>query len=175
MDLRSNLNYWREFPDEAQGQGHYSGPGSRWRLGPLGSASTVHGLCQAVRWSTWGAPTFLYLSSPHHWHTSNSRITVIQSCVQSTTQRRVLLAGKHPVPAHVCAGVMAFWERTALATCKRVNGVYCLWWFLYSLAYHSCRYANMDFIVFAGLTGIFLLALVFSYDIICQWSQNLVK
>lgn len=31
----------------------------------------------------------------------------------------------------------------------------------------------MDFIVFAGLAGVFLLALIFSYDIICQWSRNL--
>jgi hypothetical protein len=31
----------------------------------------------------------------------------------------------------------------------------------------------MDFIVFCGLAGVFLLSLVFSYDIVCQWSWNL--
>jgi hypothetical protein len=33
----------------------------------------------------------------------------------------------------------------------------------------------MDFIVFFSLVGSYLLALVFSYDIVCQWSRNLLK
>lgn len=33
----------------------------------------------------------------------------------------------------------------------------------------------MDFIVFFGLIGTALLYLVFSYDIVCQWSRNLRK
>src|ERR1700676_1041134 len=33
----------------------------------------------------------------------------------------------------------------------------------------------MDFIVLAGLTSTFLQMLVFSYDIVCQWSRNFRK
>jgi hypothetical protein len=34
-------------------------------------------------------------------------------------------------------------------------------------------YANMDFIVFYTLLGTIMTPLVVSYDIACQWSQNL--
>src|SRR5260370_16641064 len=37
----------------------------------------------------------------------------------------------------------------------------------------NCRYANMDFILFKSLAGSNNELLVFSYDIACQWSQNL--
>jgi hypothetical protein len=33
----------------------------------------------------------------------------------------------------------------------------------------------MDFIVFFSLIGSYMLSLVFSYDIVCQWSRNLLK
>lgn len=33
----------------------------------------------------------------------------------------------------------------------------------------------MDFIVFFSLVGCYLLSFVFSYDIVCQWSRNLLK
>ncbi|KAJ7893230.1 hypothetical protein B0H13DRAFT_1625288 [Mycena leptocephala] len=35
------------------------------------------------------------------------------------------------------------------------------------------RYANMDYILLASLTGVALLALTISYDIACQWKVNL--
>ncbi|KZP28679.1 hypothetical protein FIBSPDRAFT_728847 [Athelia psychrophila] len=37
------------------------------------------------------------------------------------------------------------------------------------------RYPNMDYIVFCGLVRCILLTLWFSYDIVCQWSRNLVR
>src|SRR5271170_4532039 len=39
----------------------------------------------------------------------------------------------------------------------------------------ASRYANMDFIVFYTLIGTVINLLVFSYDIVCQWSRNLSK
>jgi len=35
------------------------------------------------------------------------------------------------------------------------------------------RYCNMDYIILSALIGFSLLRLVFSYDIVCQWSKNL--
>jgi hypothetical protein len=35
------------------------------------------------------------------------------------------------------------------------------------------RYANINFIVFSALLGTVIPYLVFSYDIVCQWSRNL--
>lgn len=37
------------------------------------------------------------------------------------------------------------------------------------------RYANMDFLVFFTLLGIVAARLVLSYDIVCQWSRNLMQ
>lgn len=39
----------------------------------------------------------------------------------------------------------------------------------------SFRYANMDFITFCGLVRAVIVMLWFSYDIICQWSCNLLQ
>jgi len=36
-------------------------------------------------------------------------------------------------------------------------------------------YANMDFILLSTLMHVFLLQLIFSYDIVCQWYRNLRK
>ena len=37
------------------------------------------------------------------------------------------------------------------------------------------RYANMDFIAFYTLMGTILTSIVFSYNIACQWFQNIKK
>jgi hypothetical protein len=39
----------------------------------------------------------------------------------------------------------------------------------------SCRYCNVDFVIFAALVGITLLRIVLTYDIACQWSKNFRK
>lgn len=39
----------------------------------------------------------------------------------------------------------------------------------------SIRYANMDYVVFSALVGIGLLFVTISYDIVCQWKQNVMK
>lgn len=49
---------------------------------------------------------------------------------------------------------------------RRVVSKLC--WFLSS-------YVNMDFIVFFSLVGSYMLSLFFLYDLICQWSRNLLK
>lgn len=43
------------------------------------------------------------------------------------------------------------------------------------LTFSYVRYANMDFIVWYSLLGAIISTLVLSYDIVCQWSRNLVK
>lgn len=45
--------------------------------------------------------------------------------------------------------------------------------FIQSLITVLCRYANMDFILFSSLVGTVITFLIFSYDIVCQWSRNL--
>ena len=39
----------------------------------------------------------------------------------------------------------------------------------------TCRYANMDFCLMATLVGTFMISLVVSYDVVCQWSRNFVR
>ena len=43
------------------------------------------------------------------------------------------------------------------------------------LSLMASRYANMDFVVFSTLIGTLIQLIVFSYDIVCQWSRNLAK
>jgi len=56
-------------------------------------------------------------------------------------------------------------------TCKRGNGKY----EHNDRGVHSAiaRYVNMDYIFFSCLLGTALIAIMISYDIVCQWSRNL--
>ena len=81
--------------------------------------------------------------------------------------RRPALGGFCVRATHLC-------ERTEWVTYKRGRGQ--------SVPIHTSahsdlanRYANMDFIVFSGLISTIIRQIVFSYDIVCQWSKNLPK
>ena len=58
---------------------------------------------------------------------------------------------------------------------RRVNGKNFMVLLLLDRDSWTSRYANMDFIFFSSLIGFCTLMLTVSYDICCQWSQNLVK
>ncbi len=40
---------------------------------------------------------------------------------------------------------------------------------------HVFRYANMDYLVFSTILGVVIAALLFSYDIACQWSKKFFR
>ena len=55
-----------------------------------------------------------------------------------------------------------------------VKGEKCVFLTFQSFLYAHCysRYCSVDFIVFSTIAFVFLLRIVLTYDIICQWSKN---
>lgn len=95
----------------------------------------------------------------------------------SIQQRGTARITKPQAPERASAGGMALSERMVWAVCRLARGAWLLYRLILPLAdvLSSIRYPNMDFIVFCGLVRCIVLTIWFSYDIVCQWSRNLVR
>ena len=108
---------------------------------------------------------------------STRKIPVLPNTMQSDRQIYVRRAMSHQESAPYFVHAMLLSGGTALGTCNKASGESIFTTRSPSLAYSRglTRQANMDYLYFSTLVGVYLLLLLISYDIVCQWARHLFK